>query len=181
MSAEIPTIDDAVGPLLEALREAPDHAVRAFAALTLAQCDRPSAVPALIAALADPDKVVRATASRALSGLGSEAVPSLIATLDDPSWVVRYRAAEALGGVRDPRVAPALVALLDDGRDHVRYMATKGLAADPAPAAVDALLQRLDDENPFVRRMAAQALKDAATRLGGADAIRIASALGATE
>ena len=94
---------------------------------------------------------------------------------------MRYRAAEALGGIRDPRVAPALVALLEDEKDHVRYMAAKGLGADPAPAAVDALLRRLDDENPFVRRMAAQALRNAATRLGGADATRIESALGAPE
>ena len=59
VSLTFPTIDDAVGPLLGALREAPDPAVRAFTALTLAQCNRPVAVPALIAAFADPDKVVR--------------------------------------------------------------------------------------------------------------------------
>jgi HEAT repeat protein len=177
MSPSAPTIDDAVGPLLETLREGPDPAVRAFAALTLAQCGRPAAVPALIAALADPEKVVRTAAGRALSGLGPEAVPALIAALGDPSWVVRYRAAEALGGIRDPRVAPALVALLEDGKDHVRYMAAKGLGAHPAPAAVEALLRRLDDENPFVRRMAAQALRNAAASLDQADAARVDSAL----
>jgi HEAT repeat protein len=177
MASDVPTIDDAVGPLLEALREAPDPAVRAYAALTLAQCGRPAAVPALIAALADPDKVVRTAASRALSGIGPGAVPALIGVLGSPSWVQRYRGAEALGGIRDPRVAPALVALLEDGKDHVRYMAAKGLGADPAPAAVDPLVRRLDDENPFVRRMAAQALRSAAARFGGAEAARIGSAL----
>jgi HEAT repeat protein len=170
MPSDVPGIDDAVGPLLEVLREAPDPAVRAFAALTLAQCDRPVAVPALIVALADSNKVVRTAAARALSGLGAEAVPALIAALEDPSWVVRYRAAEALGGIRDPRVAPALVALLEDEKDHVRYMAAKGFGVNPAPLAIDALVRRLDDENPFVRRMAAQALKNAATCLGGPDA-----------
>ncbi|MEN6519173.1 MAG: HEAT repeat domain-containing protein [Methanospirillum sp.] len=177
MSSDTPTIDDAVGPLLGALREVPDPAVRAFTALTLGQCNRPAAVPALIAAFSDPDKVVRAAAARALSSLGPEAVPALIAALDDPSWVVRYRAAEALGRIRDPRVVPALLTLLDDERDHVRYMAAKGLGIDSAPAAVDALILRLDDENPFVRRMAAQALRSVASHLGGPDTARIESAL----
>lgn len=178
MPHDAPTIDDAVGPLIETLREGPDPAIRAFSALTLAQCNRPVVVPALIAALADPEKVVRGAVTRALAGLGPEAVPALIAALGDPSWVVRYRAAEALGGIRDPRVSPALVALLEDEKDHVRYMAAKGLGADPAPAAIDPLLGRLDDENPFVRRMVAQALRSAAAQVGGADAARIQSALG---
>ena len=181
MSSGPPTIDYAVIPILETLRDAPDPAVRGFAALTLAQCGRSSVMPALIAALADPDKLVRVATARALASIGPEAVPSLIVALSDPSWVVRYRAAEALGGIRDPRVSSALVALLDDRRDHVRYMAAKGLAADPAPAAVDELIHRLGDENPFVRRMAAQALRNAATRLGGADATRIESALARPE
>lgn len=177
MPPDGPTIDDAVGPLLETLREAPDPAVRAFSALTLARCGRPAVVPALIAALADPDKVVRAAAARALSGLGSAAVPALIAALDDPSWVVRYRVAEALGGIGDPRVVPALVARLEDEKDHVRYMAAKGLGAEPDPASVEALIGRLDDGNPYVRRMAVQALRSAAVRLGGPDAARIETAL----
>lgn len=181
MSPALPTIDDAVGPLLETLREEPDPAVRAFAALTLAQCGRPAALSALIAALADPEKVVRTAAARALTGIGEEAVPPLIGALGDPSWVVRYRAAEALGRIRDPRVAPALAGRLEDEKDHVRYMAVKGLGAEPAPAAIDALLRRLDDENPFVRRMAAHALRNAARCLGGSDARRIESALGAPE
>jgi HEAT repeat protein len=179
MSPAIPTIDDAVGPLLETLRKAPDPTVRAFAALTLAQCGRPAVVPALIAALADPEKVVRTAAARALAGIGPEAVPALIGALGDPSWVVRYRAAEALSEIRDPRVAPALAGRLEDEKDHVRYMAAKGLGAEPAPVAVNVLLQRLDDENPFVRRMAAQALRKAAASLDGPDAKRIESALGA--
>ena len=181
MSPATPTIDDAVGPLLETLRDAPDPAVQAFAALTLAQCGRAAAVPALIAALADPEKVVRTAASRALAGIGPEAVPALIGALGDRSWVVRYRAAEALGGIRDPRVAPALAELLEDEKDHVRYMAAKGLGGVPAMAAVDALLRRLDDENPFVRRMAAQALRNAASCLDAPDASRVESALGAPE
>lgn len=177
MPSDVPTIDDALGPLVEALSRAPDPAVRAFAALTLAQCGRTAVVPVLIAAFADPEKVVRAAASRALSGLGPAAVPDLIATLEDPSWVVRYRAAEALGRIRDVRVAPALVALLEDERDHVRYMAAKGLGTESPPTAVDALLRRLDDENPFVRRMAARALRNAAVSFDESDAARIDSAI----
>jgi HEAT repeat protein len=177
VAPDVPTIDDAVGPLLESLREAPDPSVRAFSALTLARCGRVSVVPALIDAFKDPDKVVRAAASRALAALGPAAVPALFAALDDPSWIVRYRAAEALGGIRDPRVVPALAALLEDERDHVRYMAAKGLAANPAPGAVDPLLARLGDENPFVRRMAGEALRAAVPLLEGPDAKRVGAAL----
>lgn len=179
MPPDVPTIDDAVVPLLESLRGAPDPAVRAFSALTLAQSGRAVAVPALIGALKDPEKVVRRAAAGALARLGPAAVPALIAALGDPSWVVRYRAAEALGGIRDPGVVPALVSLLADDRDHVRYMAAKGLRAAPDTSAVAPLLSRLDDENPFVRRMAREALRAAADRLGGMDAARIESALAA--
>lgn len=180
MSSQSPTIDDAIGPVLDSLDSSPDPAVRAFSALTLGQMGRPDVVPALIAALADGEKVVRAAAARALSSLGAPAVPALTEALEDPSWVIRYRAAEALGGIRDPRVTPTLVALLGDERDHVRYMAAKGLAADPSASAVDPLLPRLEDENPFVRRMAAQALRSIAARLGGTEAARIEVVLSGT-
>ncbi len=175
--ADIPTIDDAVGPLAEALQDGPDPAVRAYAALTLGHCGHPGAVAPLVGALADPEKQVRMVAGRALAGLGPVAVPALIAALGDRSWVVRYRATEALGSIADPRVPAALVERLEDEKDHVRYMAAKGLARHPDSTAAEALLDRLDDENPYVRRMAVRALEAAAVGLEGPIAARITEAL----
>jgi len=173
MEPGIPTIDDALGPLIETLREGADPAVRAFAALTLAKCGRSAVLAPLVAALGDTEKVVRRAAAQSLAGIGPEAVPVLVAALGDPSWIVRYRAAEALGMIRDPRAAPALIGMLGDPEDHVRFMAAKGLALDPGGPATDALIGRLDDRNPYVRRMAAEALRNAPTPLGDAVASRI--------
>lgn len=177
MPADLPTIDDVIGPLAEALTGAPDSAVRAFAALTLGQSAHPGAVEPLVRALADPDKQVRAIASKALVRLGTIAVTPLIASLKTESWVVRYRAAEALGEIGDSRVPAALSSCLSDKKDHVRYMAAKGLSKQPDPSTEDALVRLLDDENPYVRRAAAGALGALADHLGGTNRTRIVTAL----
>ena len=60
------------------------------------------AVPALIAALRDPDAPVRLQAARALSRIGPEAapaVPALTAALSDHDVLVRRNAARALGQI----------------------------------------------------------------------------------
>ncbi len=177
MSSNLPTIDDVIGPLSEALGGAPDAAVRAFAAMTLGQSAHPGAVLPLIGALADPEKQVRMMASRALARLGPNAVVPLIASLEADSWVIRYRAAEALGEIQDPRVPGALRSRLRDRKDHVRYMAAKGLARCSDPEAADALIDLLDDENPYVRRVTVLALSSIVDRVDGATRDRIVEAL----
>lgn len=177
MPSDLPTIDDVIGPLAEALSGAPDPAVRAFAAMTLGQSAHPGAVMPLIGALSDPEKQVRAMASMALARLGPEAVNPLIASLMAESWVVRYRAAEALGGIQDPRVPVALLSGLSDQKDHVRYMAAKALARQPDPCTVDELLALLHDENPYVRRAVAQALSVLVDRVDETARVRIITAL----
>jgi HEAT repeat protein len=61
------------------------------------------AVPALVAALKDPNKPVRRDAAAALANIGpaaAGAVPDLIAALKDPDEIVRQRVADALGRVQ---------------------------------------------------------------------------------
>jgi Protein of unknown function (DUF2961)/HEAT repeats len=71
-------------------------------------------VPALTAALRDPDAVVRGLAAQALEAKGTAGGPALdalIPLLKDPSWVVRMTAARAIGAI-GPGAAKAVPALL---------------------------------------------------------------------
>jgi HEAT repeat protein len=143
---------------METLSSHPDPAARARAASELGRIGGEEAVDALIGALRDPVKEVRASASGALASIGFPALGALTGVLADGNWVVRYRAAEALGGIRDSRSVTALIHALCDGRDHVRYMAAKGLGKLGETRARRPLTAALSDENPFVRRAAEEAL-----------------------
>ena len=61
------------------------------------------AVPALVAALKDPNKPVRRGAADALANIGpaaAGAVPALVAALKDPDEIVRQHAADALRSIQ---------------------------------------------------------------------------------
>jgi hypothetical protein len=76
----------------------------------------PSAVPALVAALANDDVVLRTNAAEALGKLGPKAapaVPALVTALSDEMGNVHNGAATALIKIGRPSV-PALVSLLSD-------------------------------------------------------------------
>jgi HEAT repeat protein len=81
-----------------------------------------AAVPALIAALEDPDRDVRTQATRALARMGAKAesaIPALIEALNDDDKEVRQGAARALGqiGPLADEAVPALVQALRDPRN----------------------------------------------------------------
>ena len=120
-------------------------------------------VPALIAALADPDPYVNGEAADALGRIGAAGVPALVRALEDPQENVRWCAAIALGKVGpDARPAvPALVRALGDATANVRYGAAIALGAI-GPAAVrdarEALRESLHDADADVRGGAAWAL-----------------------
>ena len=77
------------------------------AALVLGARREPSAVPALIACLDDPDPVVRAASARALGQIGSdEAVEALDAHRDDPDQGARDAIARALANGLHPASRP---------------------------------------------------------------------------
>lgn len=136
----------------------PDPSARSRAASELGRMGGEDAIGALMDALRDPVKEVRASAGAALASIGIPALGALIGVLADGNWVVRYRAAEALGGIRDSRSVTALIHSLCDGKDHVRYMAAKGLGKLGEKRARRPLTAALSDENPFVRRVAQEAL-----------------------
>jgi HEAT repeat protein/beta-lactamase regulating signal transducer with metallopeptidase domain len=113
------------------------------------------AVPALIAALRDPDVEVRRAAARSLSNLGDpRAVPGLIDALKDSDAEVRSCAAQALGSLEDKRAVPGLVALLKDANKDVRQSALQALHSMPDDVPDEAVLTAISDNDPEVRQAA---------------------------
>jgi HEAT repeats len=131
---------------------------RAQAAFTLGDMASDRAVPALVAALEDGNREVRAAATRSLGRLrATEAIePAIQAGIDRrvPRSVVSAAALE-LG----PPVVPALIPLLKHERPEVRATAAElfgllDVSGDAAP-----LVALLQDPSPAVRASAALALE----------------------
>jgi HEAT repeat protein len=138
------------------------------------------AIPAVAAALRDPDEYVRNTAANVLGGFGQEkaqdalkvAIPELLAALADPRVEVRRLGALALwksggrwGGEKvNAGLGPALTRALDDPDPAVRTAAA-GIVGNYGPwlkEAHPALLRHVRDESRDVRVWVVRAL-DAAT------------------
>ena len=138
--------------------------VRAEAISALAFFGAP-AVPALTAALRDPDAQSRVGAARSLGHIGPEAadaVTALTQALRDGDARVRFDAAVALGRIGPPArdAVPALGRALRDPAGEVRVGAALGLAG-MGPAAqemVPPLADALRDSNAVLRMSAASAL-----------------------
>jgi HEAT repeat protein len=151
-------VGEAVKGLASRALTTDDPLTRKHAIYLLAMTGNPGCAELFVRALRDPEKAVRAQATRALASIGEPAVGRLIELLNDPDWKVRYRVAEALGLMKEKRSVSPLIELLRDEKDHVRYMAAKSLGALGSPEARGALEARLSDENPYVQRMAESAL-----------------------
>jgi HEAT repeat protein len=99
-----------------------------------------------------------------LGPAASEAVPALIAALNDPDRAVRARAAVALGSVGkdDPQVVTALAGKLssDEAKFVAQSLVKCGVIAEPA---IPGLSQLLKNGKPEERRAAAKALGAIAT------------------
>ena len=96
------------------------------AATILGAINDEKAIPALIAALKDNNKLVRREASTAVSRM-SGAVDPLIETLADEDWKVRGAAAWALGNLGDEKAIPELEKLLDDESSFVKAGAKRAI------------------------------------------------------
>jgi HEAT repeat protein len=142
------------------------------------------AIPALIAALNDPDTEVRDAAAQALIPIVLEAVQSgsadgavraataaMVRSLKDPQPVVRTTAATALGSFAFPKrsveviayppMVAALSTMLNDRDDDVRLAAVHALAfAGPVSqiSPPDDLVAALQDQSVPVRAAAVEAL-----------------------
>jgi HEAT repeat protein len=169
----------AVAPVLARMRTdaEPD---RTFASYALARM-RPSAVPALLAALDDPDPRIRVAIIGAIRGMEhppADALPAIAARLTDGDGDVRVQAADALGRFGAKAVAPAVTALADDDA-AVRASAASALRQIGAPARDRApdLRGHVSDSEARVRLSAVSAL--AAIRADDAETVRaLIAALG---
>ena len=136
---------------------------RQVAADVLGRIGKPDALPAgdaLVAALDDPDPIVRTVAIKALVRLAPDvdAVPALVRRFPDPDAI---RAVSAFKPSAAPAV-PDLIALLTHADPTVRWNATRTLGKldDVAAPAIPGIVAQLGDPDPTVREYAAQALGD---------------------
>lgn len=101
----------------------------------------------------------------------SGAIDLGVAALDDPDWVVRAIVASALGNLRDRRIVDALIPLLEDPESWVRTAAAYSLGWQADPRTLDPLRvlarERRDVE---VRKAAKWAVRHIETKQGGAHA-----------
>jgi HEAT repeat protein len=161
---------------------------RATAAFVLGDMASPAAVPALLAALSDPERDVRAAAARslgrldaveaveplvyalvrhdvpravggqALLAIGGAALPALARLTEDEEADVRALAIELTGLLGDASHASAIVGTLHDSSAEVRAKAARALGRLGAEEHTSELVAALDDRIPFVRVAAANAL-----------------------
>lgn len=125
--------------------------------------DPETLVPILLAALRDPNLVVRTRAAESLGEIGDQAaVAPLIERLGDRAEArdVRTRAAEALGRLGSPIAVPSLLDVLDDPVWHIRYHAIVALGAIGDPQAEDGLVKAARyDPDQFNRETAQRSLQ----------------------
>jgi HEAT repeat protein len=155
-------------PLIDALKTAKSERVRAGAAraIVIIGPDALDHVPALMAAVKDPEPHVRHEVVLALGAIGrpaAAAVPTLIGALDDSDYVVPPGAALSLGelGPEAESAAAALCKALASSANDLRTQAQAALVAI-GPGAVPSLRESLKSKNPTVVILAAEAI----TRIG---------------
>jgi HEAT repeat protein len=123
----------------------------------------PGEGPALVAALDDPSKKIRAAVARALSAYPIPAARAgLLQALHDPVADVRRAAIGGLGAWDDAEVVAALRDLLAGDPDfYTRLAAVQGMAGRPDANAAEALTHLLaaaPGDDPMLLGMAAEAL-----------------------
>lgn len=167
---------------------------RAAAAATLGDMASPEAIPALLDALDDPERDVRAAATRslallgaavavepivealaggrvqravggwALMQIGAPALTRLRGLLHQDDAGVRATAAELIGLVGEPSDSSELIGLLRDPSAEVRAKSAHALGRLGAAEAAAMLRGALGDRIFFVRAAAARALGQLADR-----------------
>jgi len=121
-------IDDPHLPVtLRAALQDSDMDVRQCAALALRKQPAAEAVPELITALQDPDRLLSRLAGDALIAIGPAAVDALLPIIRDGASPPRLEAARALALIGDPRAIPALFEALDGDSTLTAYWAETGL------------------------------------------------------
>ncbi len=138
--------------------------VRWNAAIVLGVIGEPaaSAVPALTAALEDPERLVRVSAADALGKIGPaarDAVPRMAALLQTDEPVRLLKSLRRLRGVNEAAFPAVLDTLThDDPEARENACETLGEMGPPAKEAVPKLTELLNDPNEKVRGEAQHAL-----------------------
>ena len=112
--------------LLRALYDE-ESGVRYCAALALSRQANSQAVPALVAALGEQDRLLARLAGDALIAIGTEAVPALLEVMHNGLQAARLEAVRVLTKVGDQRSIPVLFEALDDDSVYIGYWANEGL------------------------------------------------------
>lgn len=146
---------------------------RRDAVMRLGLMRREAASRAVLPALQDAEPIVRATATKAILSLGSDASAGyLLPLLNDKDEFVRRETAYALGMTKSRSATAALSErLLSDKEDGVRAAAAVALGEIADEAAVVPLVQALTSTkkpNVFVLRAASVALGRIKSRAGTA-------------
>ncbi len=174
----------AVKPVLAALQQMPEPAVRRAALITLGKAgsaDHDAVFPVLVAGLKDSDGEIRGAAAEGLKAFTTTAadVPVLVELLANANFEVRAGAAEALGrlGPQAKAAVPKLTEALTSGRSAVAAAEALGKIGAEARGAAPKLLDALRADDETLGRAAAAALaqlmplakndQDALTRLLG--------------
>lgn len=151
--------------------QAEELATRVAAAKALgARLAEPDVLPALLAAVNDPEPVVRAAALGALSDRKAEAPPearkddspataAILAAMDDSNSAVRSAAASAAGAFPSSRVRTALAALLDDKDQSVQLAACASLGELKAQEGLEKLNVLRTSADQRLQAAALEALK----------------------
>ena len=112
--------------MLVALEDAHEE-IRQCAALVLASNPDVRAVPALIRALSDSDRMVASLAANALIAVGKDAVDGLVETVQQGSQATRLEAIRALAEIKDHRAIPVLMSAMEEESALMQYWAETGL------------------------------------------------------
>lgn len=113
--------------LCRALSPRNPPAVRQCAAMGLREHPTAGALPALIAALQEKDRILSRLASDALAALGPSAIPELQKAIRSSDPAVRIQAVRALALMKEPGTIGTLFSVLEDPSSLVTYWAEKGL------------------------------------------------------
>ncbi|MFO0693121.1 MAG: HEAT repeat domain-containing protein [Polyangiales bacterium] len=124
-----------------------------------ATSESPAARSLVLAALGDPDPLVRREAMAAAASLGlREAIPTLVDRADGEEAPTRAAALAALAALEAPEAYAIAIRALGDAEASVRIAAVRALRSSPTPEARTALVGRLEDPDAAARAEAANAL-----------------------
>lgn len=162
-----PHRDEVIGVFEHALVHDEAPAIRAEAAILLADAKATQSVASLISAAADVNQRVRQMAIVALGEVGGDCPPDVVETvrqaLIDESPEIRFQALIAWGRLAEENALDAFMRACNDDDEHVRHIALRlveehcaGGDDETLPREIASLCRRaLSDDVPAVRLVAA--------------------------